>query len=255
MVVPNAESPHTRLALISDIHGNLSALEAVLDELKAEGIHRVACLGDVAADGPQPCEVLERLAALRCPVVMGNADAEILGLIPVSDAPEMRMVADAARWCAAILNDDHRAFMSGFERRLETVLAGRSLLLFHGSPDDFHAKLPPSISDELLREAFAGFSADITAGGHTHMQMARPLDGAFFINPGSIGMAYDTGPGESFRFAAYAEYAVITCTEDTFRVELRKVAFDLDAHLAALRKSDMPNVEFWELAWARASSL
>jgi putative phosphoesterase len=244
-----------RLALLSDIHGNLTALDAVLDELAAEGIERVACLGDVAADGPQPCEVVERLLALRCPVVMGNADAEVLGLIPVPDAPEMRMVADAASWCAARLNDDHRVFMSGFERRLEIGLAGRSLLLFHGSPDDFHAKLPPSISDEQLREAFAGFSADMMAGGHTHMQMARSLDGTMFINPGSVGMAYDTAPAEGFRFAAYAEYAVITSAVDSSRVELRRAAFDLEVHLAALRKSGMPNSDFWTSAWARASPL
>jgi predicted phosphodiesterase len=67
-----------RMALISDIHGNLVALEAVMNDLERQGAERMVCLGDVAASGPQPRGVLQRLQALDCPVVMGNADAWLL---------------------------------------------------------------------------------------------------------------------------------------------------------------------------------
>ena len=164
-----------RVALISDIHGNLTALDAVLNELAAEEIDRVACLGDVASDGPQPCEVLGRLTALQCPVVMGNADAEVLGLIPLSGAPEMRMVAEAALWCADRLHADERAFMASFERRVEIAVANWSLLLFHGSPSDFNAKILPSTPDDALRETFANFSAKVMAG-RTHAPADGPPD-------------------------------------------------------------------------------
>jgi putative phosphoesterase len=242
-----------RIALISDIHGNLTALDAVLRELAAEEIGVAACLGDVVSDGPQPREVLQRLRAEHCPVVMGNADAEVLGLIPVSDAPEMWMVAETALWCADRLQADDRAFMSGFQRRVEITSDGWSLLLFHGAPDDFNAKLPPSTSDDSLREAVAGYSAKVMAGGHTHLQMLRRIDKATFINPGSIGMAYDSHAGAEF--AAWAEYAVLTLANGVFRAELRKVAFNVESHVAAIRASRMPHADFWLAAWARAAKL
>jgi putative phosphoesterase len=244
-----------RLALISDIHGNLTALDAVLGEIASEAIDRVACLGDVAADGPQPGEVLQRLKALRCPMVMGNADAEVLGLIPVPDEPDMRMVAEAARWCSAQLGSDDLAFMARFEPRVELVMEGRALLLFHGAPNDFHTRLPPSLSDDALRQALSSFPADILAGGHTHMQMARWLDGSLLFNPGSVGMAYDWRRNDKVELAAWAEYAVLTLAEATFRTELRRVAFDLEAHLGAIRRSGLPNEDHWISAWSRASRL
>ena len=70
-----------KIAIISDIHGNLPALEAALAEIAAEGIERIICLGDVATLGPQPRAVIARLRALGCPVVMGNTDAILLARI------------------------------------------------------------------------------------------------------------------------------------------------------------------------------
>src|SRR6185369_928133 len=125
-------------------------------------------------------------------------------------------------------------------------------LLFHGSPSDFNAKILPSTPDDSLREAFASFSARVMAGGHTHLQMVRQIDEAMLINPGSVGMAYDRGAEDEVELAAWAEYAV---PEDAFRVELRKVAFDVEAHLTAIRRSGMPYADFWTSAWARAGRL
>jgi hypothetical protein len=85
------------------------------------------------------------------------------------------------------------------------------------------------------------------------MQMVRQIDGTTFINPGSVGMAYYRSAEGRTEFAAWAEYAVLTLAGNVFRVELRKVAFDLDAHLAAIRRSGMPNADFWMSAWALAA--
>ena len=98
------------LALIADIHGNLAALDAVIAALKQEQPDRVICLGDVASTGPQPHEVLGRLRATGWPVVMGNADAELLAPIAIPDTNEdARKIADISRWCAAQLDDADRA--------------------------------------------------------------------------------------------------------------------------------------------------
>ena len=93
------------------------------------------------------------------------------------------------------------------------------------------------------------------AGGHTHLQMARQIDEAMLINPGSVGMAYDRTAEDKVELAAWAEYAVLMLAEDAFRVELRKVAFDVEAHRTAIRRSGMPYADFWTSAWARAGRL
>jgi len=87
------------IALIADIHGNLAALDAVLDALQAETPDQIVCLGDVSATGPQPREVLGRLRNLGCPLVMGNADAELLDMASTGSETddESRKIADISR--------------------------------------------------------------------------------------------------------------------------------------------------------------
>src|SRR5215207_5817952 len=90
-----------RVALISDIHGNLIALDAVLDDLEREQVDQIVCLGDVAEAGPQPAQVLARLRALSCITVMGNTDIQLLTRAPnpPRDADTPR-VNDIVQWCA-----------------------------------------------------------------------------------------------------------------------------------------------------------
>ena len=115
------------IALIADIHGNLAALDAVLDALGPEQPGRFVCLGDVAATGPQPREVLRRLHGLGCPVVMGNADAELLDVAPPGPETDddSRRIADIARWCAAQLDDAAGRSWPRFNRRWRSRLRKR----------------------------------------------------------------------------------------------------------------------------------
>src|SRR5215469_17042356 len=106
-----------KIAIIADIHGNLPALEAVLAEIAAEGVERVVCLGDVATLGPQPREVIARLRAQGCPVVMGNTDADLLALGPSAGATPVDdwRNEEFDQWCAAQLTDDDRAYLRSFQ--------------------------------------------------------------------------------------------------------------------------------------------
>ena len=85
------------IALISDIHGNLAAFEAVLADIERVQPDQVDCLGDVLAEGPQPREVLARLRALGCPVVLGNADAELLDLPGDAESEDGRKILEISR--------------------------------------------------------------------------------------------------------------------------------------------------------------
>jgi putative phosphoesterase len=246
-----------RLALISDLHGNLIALDAALADIEGRGVDRIVCLGDVASDGPQPREVLDRLRALGCPIIMGNADAQLIGREPLDMSPEMAVWADGARWAADQLTSEDRNFIASFADNLSLELGRLTALLFHGAPDDFNTELRPSTGDEAFRAALARHPAELYAGGHTHLQMFRRMDKAVFVNPGSIGMAYDRVPGGPgrVRFAAWAEYAVITVDEQGMSCELLRIAFDPGEVAAAIAASGMPNPEWWSAAWARAARL
>jgi putative phosphoesterase len=246
-----------RVAIISDIHANAVALGVALDAIGRESVDEIVCLGDVASDGPQPRETLKLVEALGGPVIMGNADAQLLGLEPEIADPALAPFARASRWCASVLQPAERAFLASFAARQMLDCGGTAISLFHGSPRSFNDEIYPTTPDERLRALLADHPAAVHVGGHTHVQMVRRIDDAVFLNPGSIGMAYDRtrgAPGE-VRFAAWAEFAILELSESGWDVRLRRAPFDIDQHRAAIRSSGMPDADWWTAAWRAAASL
>src|SRR5215470_13131292 len=147
-----------RTAIIADIHGNLVALDAALAEIGAEGVEQIVCLGDVAATGPQPTQVLARLRGLGCPLVMGNADAYLLDPKPTENAEgEQQKIAEIDVWCAGQLSAEDRAFIAGFRPTASVPLGnGVTLLAYHGSPRSFDEAVMVETPDEALAEMLAG---------------------------------------------------------------------------------------------------
>src|SRR5918994_7324847 len=129
-----------RLALISDIHGNDTALERVLSAIHNDGAEGIVCLGDVAGTGPQPHAVLERLRGTGTPVVMGNVDWYMMHADSVA-SPSNETAArfwDIDRWCAEHVTDADLAYIAGFASTFEADLGdGASALCYHGSPGSF----------------------------------------------------------------------------------------------------------------------
>src|SRR5438309_7993262 len=116
-----------RVALISDIHGNRLALDAVLAEIAQADVDQIVCLGDVAV-GPQPREALAGIRELECPVVMGNWDACFLeGMPDMQDEVGLKLV-ETAEWWAQFLSDEDREFMRSFVPTLELDLGGQDAL-------------------------------------------------------------------------------------------------------------------------------
>ena len=201
-----------RLALISDIHGNLVALETVLTAISQRNVDTIICLGDVAAGGPQAPQVIERLQQLGCPAVMGNTDAKLLTIQPKQrEDPFSQMTHDIDVWCAQQLTDTHKAYIQTFQPAITLPLPQNKVLLaYHGSPRSFKEILKPTTPDEVLEEAFAGFHADIMVGGHTHNQMFRRYKDILVINPGSVGASLDrVSPLNEVRNSPWAEYALV----------------------------------------------
>ena len=236
------------LALISDIHGNLIALDAVLADLDRQGPATVICLGDVAATGPRPHETLGRLRERGWPVLLGNADAWLLDPRdpdPGEDDAFLQRVRDLDRWCAERLDKDDRAYLRSLPKTLSVELGeAGALLCFHGSPRSFNELLIATTPGEDLDAALQGTTAKLLAGGHSHQPLLRRHRDRLLLNPGSIGIPYErVDPGRITRTPPWAEYALARWGGGTVELSWRRVALDNDAVIADYEASGMPHVD------------
>jgi predicted phosphodiesterase len=142
-----------RIAIISDIHGNDLAFEAVEDDIRRQKTDQIVCLGDAIQGGPQPAAVVRRLRALNCPVVMGNADAWLLSGVETGDEgipPERsKKMGDIRAWTLSQLTEDDLAFIANFQPTIILPIEdGLDLLCFHGSPASFDDVILPAAPEE-----------------------------------------------------------------------------------------------------------
>ena len=238
-----------KLIIISDVHGNCVALDAVLADIQHESGDKIVCLGDAIQGGPQPAEVVQRLRELGCPAVMGNADAWLLdgeetGAEEIS-TERLHKLHIVREWSLTQLEAADRTFISEFLPTIEIPLSPeRSLLCFHGSPTSYDDLIFPYTPEEEFQRLLNPFADHILTGGHTHMQQIRRLGDSFFFNPGSVGLTYNHQQDEAgFRTDPWAEYAVLTAENGRIRLEFRRVPFDVAALLRAYQDSGRPFAE------------
>jgi putative phosphoesterase len=232
-----------RIALISDLHANELALEAVLADLRTVGVDQLVCLGDVATLGPRPLAVLQRLRDLACPCILGNHDEFLLRPELVRAYTDAAVIVDAVEWTRRQLGDEERAQIAAFVPHLTLPLPGDATLsLYHGSPrsntEDVLATTPPEELDAMLGER----AAEVMAGGHTHIQMLRQHRGVLVVNPGSVGMPFEAyvGGKTTPRVLPHAEYGIVEAAAGAVRVTLHRVRLDRAALRAAAAACDSP---------------
>lgn len=238
-----------RVALLSDIHGNLVALEAVLAELNLEQPNQVLSLGDVAATGPQPREVIEQLRSLKIRSVLGNTDEWLLApKVSESLDDKTRRLTEIDFWCAGRLSPSDQEYLRKFQQTIKLEPGPKtSLLAFHGSPNSNREAIKATMTKEELGSLFEGTEATILAGGHTHEQILRRFQDRFFVNPGSVGLPYVRDGG--FHHPPWAEYAIVRSEQGSLGIEFRRAPVDVNAVVKAALESDMPHAEWWIETW------
>jgi putative phosphoesterase len=233
-----------RTALISDLHGNAVALEAVLRDIGRVGVDQLVCLGDVATLGPAPGAVIATLARLGCPCVLGNHDAFLLDpdlIHSYKAATEAPVIVAAVDACRADLGSAELDFLRTFRPTLEIDMDGATLSLFHGSPRSHMEDLLATTPADDVDQALGGRRATVMAGGHTHIQMLRQHRGTLLVNPGSLGLPFETYvAGGPPRVLAHAEYATVESVRGAVAVTLHRVPLDRGELVAAVGGWDNP---------------
>jgi putative phosphoesterase len=237
-----------RLALVSDQHGNDAAFGAVLEDLERTGVDEVVCLGDAVQGGTQPAEVLERLRALGCATVLGNADAFLLEVPTASPEPLTERQLEVREWTLSQLATSQLEQIRAFEPVVRREHAGVKLLFCHGSPASYDDVLLPELG-AAAPASFLGHDAALIAGGHTHLQWTRRVGDALYVNPGSVGISYDRH-AEALVLRPLAEWALVTVEDGSVAVEFRQVPYAVEDVQAAARRSGRPYADEWAAQWA-----
>jgi putative phosphoesterase len=238
----------TKLAIFSDIHGNLPAFEAVLEDIQNQGIDNLLCLGDAANFGPQPKETLERLRALACPVVMGNTDDSLLKPRTLADIKEPNentlFFLEVENWCTEQLDEHDRTFIRTFQPTVALDLDKLNLLSYHGSPKSYHDQIIATTPEEILNSYFEKAKANLYTGGHTHEQFVRRYFQARVMNPGSVGLPYIYKKDGTEMGPLFAEYVVLETTPEV-NITFKRIPYELEKLAKAVRASHMPYADKW----------
>jgi putative phosphoesterase len=214
-----------RLGIISDVHANIAALEAVLDVFKLERVDSILCLGDFVGYGPFPNEVVARVKEIGAPSTLGAADERVaFGFAEhhVGGRAGRDGVADTTlAWTRQVIEPGSLEFLRGLpvQRRINTP-AGK-LRFFHGSPEDPAERIDLSGGHSELAQLLERHRARLIACGGSHIPYLRKLPGGWLVNPGSVGLSLNGEPG--------ADYALVELSEDDVRVRLGKAKYDFAA--------------------------
>jgi predicted phosphodiesterase len=232
-----------RIAIISDLHANLPALNAVLEDLDKRQPDALFCLGDLVDFAPWPNEVIETIRQRRIPTIMGNHDERIAfdyAIFPLEKHTEEERAAraHAIGYTRRTISADNREYLSGLPRTVRisygTGSKARKLLLVHASPrsiDEYiYADHPET---ELIRMPRKN-DADVIVMGHTHLPYIRPFSGGkFAINTGSVGRSKEE--------RISATYLMLTIAESRIRPEIVRVAYPVEETIRGIRESPIPD--------------
>jgi putative phosphoesterase len=215
-----------RAAIITDIHANLPALEAVLEAAERSGVTAVYCGGDLVGYGPHPNEVCALIEERGVPTVYGNydyaigRDLEDCGCA-YRDQNDRELGRRSIEWTLAHTNERSKEFMRGLPFDLRFELGERRVRLVHGSPRKVNEYLFEEKPARTFERIAAGADCDVLVFGHTHRPWVREYGGVLFVNCGSVGKPKDGDPRAAF--------ALLELEGDRVVAEIERVDYDAEA--------------------------
>lgn len=225
----------TEIALLSDIHGNLPALEAVLDDAAREGITETWNLGDMLGYAPFPNDVLSRLREVEAVSIIGNYDRKVLDF--AHKRKKWKRRKPPAKYVAFQWNDAHltsrsRRLLQSLPEQVRRTLGDFDVLIVHGSPASIDELLGSNTPQQRLAELARLAQADVIVCGHSHDAFVRRVGKVWFVNPGSVGRP----EGGDWR----ASYAILEVSGGDLKVDHRRVPYDIDRVARAVHAAGLP---------------
>jgi putative phosphoesterase len=226
-----------RIAIFSDIHGNVHALDAVLADIRAQQPDATYCLGDLVGYGAHPNEVIERIRREGVPTIMGNYDDGVgfdrdeCGCAYREDA-ERERGQRSLEWTKARVTGHNKAYLRALPPEIRLAADKTRVLLVHGSPRKMNEYLFEDRPRSSFQRLAASSNADVIVFGHTHKPYVKEVDGVLFVNAGSVGK-----PKDGDRRACY----VMLDLSERASAAFRRVEYDVASAAAAIRATDLPH--------------
>lgn len=217
-----------KLLIVSDIHANPWALDAVLRD--AGSVDHVLFAGDAVNYGPDPRSVIGRLRALGAIGVCGNHDHAVAwSTDPRASASKQPIALSMRDWTRTQLDAADIAWLARLPLHLTVKIDGATFALYHATPRDplFDYSLVPTLDEARIREIVAGVDADVLIVGHTHLPFTRQVGRLRIVNPGSVGQPLDGDPRAAYAMWQDGEFS------------LRRVTYDIDAATQALERIEL----------------
>ncbi|MBY0597522.1 metallophosphoesterase family protein [Bacillus bingmayongensis] len=242
-----------KIAVISDIHGNIPALEAVLKDIKLRGIERIFCLGDLVGKGPQSSDVIERVREECEQVVMGNWD----------DFITKPTEFETLQWHQRQLSEEHADYLRGLPFSIEFIMSGKFIRMFHASPRSLYERVQPYASREERISMFENSNLsenmegertpDVVCYGDVHQAYVQNFRGKTLCNAGSVG-----NPLEITQ-ASYLIFEGLYNQKETasFSIQLVRVPYDIELAIQLAKEAEMPELDAYiqELTTAKYRGL
>lgn len=208
------------MGFISDVHGNLRALDAVLAELERRDVREIYVAGDLLLGGDEPAEVFKRLSHVNAKCTRGLSDSALTKVLPKSLRPKddaERAMADRFAQTRSAIGELALRFLEKLpERRRIPLLDGTEILVVHGSPADPTVEISHDLTDDEMLALVADDPADIVVCGATHVPFVRVLEECRVVNVGSVGAAPEGN---------VAHYTVVTPRMDGTLIEQDAVEY------------------------------
>lgn len=233
-----------KMAIISDIHGNLCALQAVLKDIKNRGISEVYCAGDLVGYGPRPNEVIELIKSNNIPTVMGNYDDAVGNMRLIcgcayKDEKDLRLGESSIAWTKERTSEDNRNWLRLLPAEIRLSGGGMRLLLVHGSPGALNEYLYENTPEDYLNRLLTEKDADILICGHTHRPYIKRILKGYVVNAGSAGKPKHGNPN--------ATYVLLEAAGNgTLEGEIIQVQYNYEETARDIEESGLP-AEFAEL--------
>lgn len=232
-----------QIAIFSDVHGNLPALNAVLEDIERRGIRQKFCLGDLVDFAPWGNEVIKKIRDLNVPCLMGNHDERIAFDIPVVPLPKHSEEETKARFIAIDhskrnMTEENKKFLSQlpFHLKLKYKIGNRhwNIQLVHSSLSSNDTYLYEAEDDEVFVNMLEESQSDIVVMGHTHLSFKKSFENKkWAVNCGSVGRSKEEN--------RLASYLILTMSQEEIMPEIVQIDYPIEQTVCGIEESEIPN--------------